>query len=480
MKIERLKSILLIILVISSILLTANKWFDEELWPGGYSFFSNAKERLFGNTDKDGEEFNPNEEILRPAKIIVNNLNNHILYTKSQENYDILSKEITDILSSAFDSTSIQESSMEEWNSHLQAQSCYLIYPVIYDASYFASQLSKSYKGSIKYFKEFVIAKDARIPSTVYLYAKDAIEGKTEKIRLTHESSYIDDFIENAQYINEDINYYSFELNFNTADEDGKSEHAIINDNVLINISGKRANKIKEKNLFYNIALNEELYTSILSEFNFNTSTIRKYVEANDSMVFVENYGTLKLHSNGLLDYKATDKSKGIELDNTSVKSALNSCIGFVDRISSIMDMGNGIYYEISSDIHDIKTQSFTMSFDYYINDSQIIVPADRFSTKNSINIEVSNGRIVSYTQIFLGYDISDEMQNCGSAIDAVDRIDPHDKDETEDDETISDIFTAYSYDLASHEWHPSWHIKDSKGNYIPTREAESNELEEY
>ena len=83
MKIERLKSILLIILVISSIVLTANKWYSKELWPEGYSFFSNVK-KLFSQ-DKTGKStsINPNEEILNPAKIIINTLNNHVLFTKS-------------------------------------------------------------------------------------------------------------------------------------------------------------------------------------------------------------------------------------------------------------------------------------------------------------------------------------------------------------------------------------------------------------
>ncbi len=480
MKIERLKSILLIILVISSILLTANKWFDEELWPGGYSFFSDAKNRISGDSGKQDSEFNPNEEILRPGKIIINNLNNHILYTKAQENYDIISREITDILSAAFDSANMQESSVDEWNSHLQAQSCYLIYPVVYDASYFASQLSKKYKGSIKYFKEFVIAEDARISSAMYLYIKDAMDGKIEKLRLNYEDSHIDYLIENAPLLNEEINYYSFELNFNTSGDDSKGNHAIINDNVLINISGKKTNKIIEKNLFYNIVANEELYTNILSKFNFNTSTIRKYIEADDSMVFVENYGTLKLHSNGMLEYKSTDKTKGIELNSGSIRSTLNSCIGFVNYVTASMDIGSGIYYEISSDIHDIKTKSFSMSFDYYINDSKIIIPEKRYSAKNAVNVEVADGKIVSYSQIFLGYDISEEMQSCGSAIDAIDQIDDEDKRQDTDSETISDIFTAYSYDTDRQQWISGWYIQNSKGSYIPIRKVEAYELEAY
>jgi regulatory protein YycH of two-component signal transduction system YycFG len=139
MKIERLKSILLIILVISSIILTANKWFNEELWPEGYSFFSDVKNRLAGGDDE--AKFSPNEEILRPAKIIFNNLSSHVLYTKSSQNYNEISSEITSVLAASLESERINKVDSEEWNNLLKLKSCYFSYPVMYDASYFASQL---------------------------------------------------------------------------------------------------------------------------------------------------------------------------------------------------------------------------------------------------------------------------------------------------------------------------------------------------
>ncbi|MBO7289339.1 MAG: hypothetical protein J6V03_05025, partial [Clostridia bacterium] len=177
MKIERLKSILLIILVISSIVLTANKWFNEELWPEGYSFFSDVKNRLSGDNNKAKAEFSPNKEVLRPAKIIVNNLSSHVQYTKSAENYDEICDEITGILSQSLKSNKISKVENEEWDNLLKMKSCYFSYPVIYDASYFASQLSGRYSGLVKYFKEFIVTEDPRISSLTHLYLKDSVTG---------------------------------------------------------------------------------------------------------------------------------------------------------------------------------------------------------------------------------------------------------------------------------------------------------------
>ena len=97
MKIERMKTILLVVLVISSIVLTINKWFNEKLWPEGYNFFSDVK-NFFFSSDKEQKEylFDPVEEVLKPSEIITNNSQNHVLYTKSSENYQSFYGEINE------------------------------------------------------------------------------------------------------------------------------------------------------------------------------------------------------------------------------------------------------------------------------------------------------------------------------------------------------------------------------------------------
>lgn len=474
MKIERFKSILLVILVISSIILTANKWFNEELWPEGYNFFSDVKNRLAGNTTE--EKFSPNEEILKPAKIIFNNLSSHLLYTKSSENYGEISKEITSLLSASLKSDKINEVENEEWNSLLKLKSCYFSYPVIYDASYFSSQLSSTYGGKVKYFKEFIVTEDSRIPTLSHLYLKDSVSGTVERIITDYDSKVIKKFIENAKNENGEISYYSFELNFDKEAESKVKDHVIIERDVLINISEKYLPGLSEKNRFKNIAYDSSLYTDILSHFRYNTSGIRKYVESDNSMVFVENYGTLKLHSNGVLEYKSNDKTKGIKLDSTSVNACLNSCMTFVNGVAGLMEKSPLMYYEISSDIHDIQSLSFNLTFDYYINDSKIIIPDKKYLTKNAISVEVENGAIVSYIQVFNSYEMNSSVISCGSAINAIDNLK---SDIAPEGEKITDIFTAYRYDKQGL-WIPLWYIKDSKGNTtaIPANSSAPSEWE--
>ena len=81
--------------------------------------------------------------------------------------------------------------------------------------------------------------------------------------------------------------------------------------------------------------------------------------------------------------------------------------------------------------------------------------------TENAISVEVENGMIVSYTQIFNSYSPYPEQISCGSAIDAIDSLENR---AGSADEKITDIFTAYRYDEQG-TWVPLWFIKDSKGN---------------
>jgi len=458
MKIERLKSILLIILVISSIVLTANKWYNKELWPEGYSFFSHVKNFFSQNNQKKASTFSPNEEVLNPAEIVINKLDSHILLTKSSESYGEICLEIKKILGECFKEKYYSESDITEWNEQLKSKSCYFSYPVMYDSTYFTSQLSAKYKGNLNHFKEFIITTDQRLPSVMYVYIKDAETEKIEKVKVSFESNNINTLLNKNEFVSDDISYYSFELNFDTNEGKTVEDHIVIDHDVLINISDKNAKGIKEKNLFGGLDPDSELYSAILSGFNYNTSNIRKYVESDNSVVFVENYGTLKLHSNGRLEYNSTDTSKGIDLNAGSVNGCINSCITFAHNITKLMNNDRSMYFEISSDIHNISSMSFTLTFDYYIHDNKIIIPEDRYSQKNAIVMEVKNGKIISYDQLFISYISTDKVINCGSAIDAIDQLDNH-------SETISDIFIAYKFNKEDGIWLPLWNIEDSKGN---------------
>ncbi|MBR2404676.1 MAG: hypothetical protein IKA95_03365, partial [Clostridia bacterium] len=420
MKIERLKSILLILLVISSIVLTINKWFNEKLWPEGYNFFSDVKKHFAQNQSGTSSSFDPVEEILKPAKIILNNSGNHVLYTKSSEEYNNIYGEIKSALKLLAKSESIITSDEAEWNENLKRKSCYFSYPIQYDSGYFFYQLSHKYSGSITTVCEFILSKDARVSNIFYMYVRDASNGAVYKYRLNYESDILDNFIDNAVSVSDGTDYYSFELNFDSEAESSVEEHIVIDSDVLINISQKQITPVGEQNLFKDVASKPHVYDGILHSFGYNASTIRRYTEPDNSMVFVENYGTLKLHTDGIIDYKSLNSAQGVSLNSDSVYECINSCITFVNDVTGALGFSDVLYYEISSNIINAGSKSFVLNFDYYINDRMIVFSDDAHSLNHAITVEVADGKIISYKQICKDFFIVPYSITYPSAIDAI------------------------------------------------------------
>ncbi len=461
MKIERLKTILLVLLVISSIVLTINKWFNEKLWPEGYNFFSGVKNFFFSSQDKE-HTFDPVEEILKPSEIIFNDSQNHILCTKSSENYNVYYEEIRDIIELFAKGDLYERGQIEEWNDALKGKSYYFSYPVKYNSNYFFSRDTQKYQGDIKAIREFIVSGDVRIPSTLYVYAKDAQTGEIYKQRIKYDSKMLKLPSDKIPVHSDETNYFSFELKFDLETQGNVEQPVVIDPDVLISITPKTLPSISEENLFHIMSSDDEIYTSIFSEFGYNTSSIRKYVESDNSVVFVENYGTLKFHSNGVLEFKSIDDTEGIELGGDTVYECVNSCISFVDSIMGCVPFNNSMNWQLSSDILDIKSKSFTLMFDYYVNDNMIATPFEVYNMKNSIVVEVVSGKIVNYRQLCRSYTTINQYVTCPSAIDAIDTIE---QQLYLPDNLISDIFTAYTYDSINGIWYPAWYVENSQGD---------------
>ena len=438
-------------------MLTVNKWFDEKLWPEGYNFFSHVK-NSFSSHQSNDKVFSPNEEVLKPAKIILNNSGNHTLYTKSSVQYQSVVTQINEILKLSAIVEAEGSVTGDEWNNLLKSKSCYFSYPVIYDYAFLQSQILNKYTNVSGYCREFLIGFDPRVSSVVYLYSKDAKSESVSKKKINYDCINLKSIIDTTASLGN--NYYSFELNFDKQKNDSVDQPIIIDSDVLISITPKDLYEINEINIFKDISTNENLYSQVLSEFGFNTSTIRKYIESDNSIVFVENFATLKLGSNSLLDYKSVENSGGIKIGGNSTYESINSCITFVNNISNVLFSKQEMYYEISSDISDINSKTYTLYFDYYINDNMVVINEDRYSQSHAVVVEVVSGKIVSYKQICNEYTATEKIVNIPSAIDAIDSL--YSSHQTGD--VITDIFTAYSFDSSINKFAPCWYIEKSDG----------------
>ena len=94
MNIERLKSIILFVLVISSITLTANKWYSDNLWSLNHDLFSSDKNDATDTYNNESSADYSEKNFFLPTEIIINNNGKHVKYIKTSVNYTFLCNDI--------------------------------------------------------------------------------------------------------------------------------------------------------------------------------------------------------------------------------------------------------------------------------------------------------------------------------------------------------------------------------------------------
>jgi hypothetical protein len=273
------------------------------------------------------------------------------------------------------------------------------------------------------------------------------------------------------KYANDSINLlpYSFELKFDKSSE-VIEQKVVIESTVTLKLEEQTLPNIKSTNCLTDIY--EDAYTSsnILKSFGYNTTNTKKYLDKNNTSVYVENFSTLKIHNNGLLEYKSIDNTKGISLTTKNTSTLYDNFIACIEFVNNLWDNampGKSFNVNLSSDIlFDPKGQSFNITMDYYINGHPVICTLDKTSAydelSHGIEIKVSDGKIVEYRQLFNEFSLTSQYVKNGSAIDAIDAMFSNDNLKSE---TISALNIAYINNKSI--WNPVWTAKTTDNKLI-------------
>ena len=467
---ERIKSCLLIFLIVSSIVLTLNMWFGRKLWSDGYNFFSNIT-NFFVSQDKT--YYLSKENISYPRKIIITNNEKRNLYTHTSENYNKIVPTIMDVFKTSISEYEFQKVDIIELNNALRGKCAYISYPVTYEASLLWGilDITPFSQDSLINVKDFIINISEKGDETINIYIKDYSTNEIFKTNLAYGFKDISQIIENYAIDSINLLPYSFELNFDKPNEEKVTQKITLEPTVILPLESLVLPVIENVNIAEDIYNNYDLSAKILSSFNYNTTNIRKYLDTNNTAVFVENYGTIKVHENGLLEYKALDNSKGIDLTNNNSASQHDifiACIEFVNNLWDNTFPGRDLNINLTSDI-SAKGKSFYVTMDYYVEGYQTISHIDSNNIhnelKHGIEITVTDGKIVEYRQLFNTFNITNEGFGNGSSINALDRMFA---DNIIESGTISELSTAYEKN--GNLWYPTWYARMTNGESILIR----------
>ena len=427
MKKGTLKNIILVLLVASSVVLTFKIWFSEKLWPDGYNFFSNITEKFFPGRDYGKISL---EHIAKPSAITVTGTSKRSVYSDVSENYDKL-RALAEKAYSDTTGKNYEAVDGKEWTNALRSKSIHIAYPVAFDPLILAKTLNiKDVSDGAKAVKEYVIYSGDAVSSNIHVLAKDYESGEIFKALTDVSKQDFEDMITNYALDSIGTVPYSFELNFDKKDPDEELQKFVIAPDVQLALTSKKYNNISRRNALIerNGDYNYENIENILSTFGFNTINAKRYVEDDNSIVYVENYGTVKIYADGLVEYKAVNDDKGLPLSD-------KANLTYDDTVALVVDMVNTMTraafgdretdIRVTSDLIDKKEKTVKITFDYYINGVMAssfndFLPS-REPVKRAVEIIVTNSKVVSYRQMMSYFRVDDAESENVSAIDALD-----------------------------------------------------------
>ena len=433
MKTERIKSIVLILLIITNLVLAEKILVNEKLWLSGYNFFVSTRNSRKKNS------FSLSERLSMPEKIIVNTgyQSSRFIFKRDDEYFATINGVASEIIKSAFSTPkAMVEIGEDDWYSALTAKSLYLNFTSSFTPSIFASLLGISNSDfPDTEFSDIVIAENGNV-----YFGKS---GSFYKIPFT--SSLVSPIIQNVSLEHSDeesVINYSFDLNF---DENSGEETTVLSPMILIYSEPVTAFTVLPENpVIKDGVILEKTLGGITSAFGINKNSARSYTEADGSLVYVENNGILKITSDGILTYTAN--GNGIKLKNGSQSSKIAALI---DEINQKAD--------IDADLCLSNTQSEDVGqlfeFDYIVEGYPV-----KYADRSAISATVSNGYLTAYSQVLRSFTVTDTESVSSDFITALDEvIDAYHGSMSE--MRITKMYPAFFDDLSQNEMSVDWHI---------------------
>jgi len=466
---EKFKTLILILLIISSLVLAVLTWVYEKLWPTGYSFFSNFSDiplisSWFGT--EDNYSF-PVDNLSKPGKIVVTNGEKRSVYYVSDSSFAGLHSVTRDFLVTVLTNEDMvirrAAVSPDEWfdvlrnDELLDTKSIYTEFALSYTPDLFAQIMGVQHTWMTEpsAVRDFIIAPLGNDGTDMLLYARDANSDIVYKHYITYDKK-ADIVNAISEYTaNESDNFiFSFEQNLDGRSEGigGQVQQKVFVDSlVLLSLESTETDIITAENPID--TNNTEALNNLLSCFGYAPNSLRHYTAADETQYFVENYGSLLIHPSGIIEYTALDTSKAYDLfegDNTTrtLYETLNRAIEFSESVWNTVMPDTEFNALVTSDLAEngAAPGEYTFTLDYYFEGTPITVDAPNM--KNAVIIEVKNGRITSYRHLIRRFTQTGESVENIPMIAALDALyTTLSKEENTEATIVTDLFLSYVED---------------------------------
>lgn len=452
---ERIKSIVLVFLVMTNCVLGIKILTDKKLWPDGYNFFVSLGNYDIVRAFQQGSEENMTKTHLNmPEQIIINtgDQTSRIAVSPDEDIFSDIFDAARDAIASALraSGTEIFFSPESEWVSAINAESVYLSYAVPYETALFgeffgvdASELA----AAVPSLSRLVISTDRNV------FFENYITGDFYRVRISRDLESLISIIgrvKNSDSGSGAIINYSVDLKFNEA---SGGQKAVLSPTVPVYSTPVRMPRLTVRNPLTDESghPDREIIEKILNIFKINTNTVYRYTEVNGTMVYVENNGILKIMPEGIIYYQSTDSDGFYLSSGNSFSESVSALADFADSVNAAASSTQDMY--VSSVLLPSDT---TITFDYRAAGAPITI--DCFGRKNAVTAEMENGALKSYIHVLKSYVPSEETYETPAFIESLDQAIETYSNDLNNNIEIRKMYLAYTDDgtnsVKSADWH--------------------------
>lgn len=484
---ERVKTFILVLLIASSLFLTKQIWFNEKLWSTDYNFFVSWQNNRFLKSFAKMLSFVPEQDeasdvkndLLNPLKYIVN-VASYEKYEKVYTSDHPMYHQITNLLADVYtkllkgqQEIRHQRVSEQEWFDVLGSTSSYIYvdFGVICNTKMLGQILGVKdtlLSDYTKSFRESIVYSGDNVSNDIIIYIKNGEDNTVNKFYINYDKTRLDALKAKLEQLESPRYAFAFQLGFADSNKDDKKgenkiqNKILYNPGVIIPVDTIKAQIIKSHNIL-DIKDSQKL-NKILNAFGYNTKTNRQYVEMDNTIVYTENFSTLKVRPNGLIEYKAVQAGKGLKLSKKASNSENNmpslyeSLMMSIDFMEKVGEISKNL--RLTGIVENAERPGvYTFYFDYYHDGRRVVLDLQNSDVKHAVEVEIVKGTLHYYRQLVRSYEERQTVNIDIPIIQAVDNL-YRTLNVSQGEIRIEEIYLGYTEDGSGMPKLPQWFVR--------------------
>lgn len=398
---ERIKTLLLSALIISSIVLSMQIWFNKKLWSSGYDFFSVFKDNFPSVFNKEESTLNIGDtgaldSIFAPKTILLSNVNGRAMFDSTTDEGKEIILILNELIRSSLSSNTISPVSEQDFKETIKLKNIYADYYVPVSINSIGSFLEAEQTTASDFvsFDKILVDCEKISTSIIPVYFRDSENNLHFRVNTPYDKAKLDTLFENQA--NTDLNLaYSFELGLDKKAHGAGNEHQniFLDSYVLLSLDEMPMNSITEEKTDITSEDNSE---KILRVLGYNPNTVRRFTQTDGTVNFVDSKSTLVISPKGYIEYTPANENSGIKIGNdNNITTAAAGSASLIDKILGSFIINPRTKLFISSPLTNEETTEHTLTFNYLYN-SDLIRSEDRDCV-----VKVKNSRI-TYLKLYI------------------------------------------------------------------------------